>query len=420
MSLSLYHLPLAGYFALIGGLSFAIAPTFAPKRLNAPAVGFLALAIASVGVTWTFMLQYFQLSFEQSAHRHGALASSYTTHEWLADVSLFHEAWFYVCDGASRWWWSQQLCLWTTGPLLVLFYTEGRRFGIKRTWAYVLLAQVVAVSFAQALFFVAVAVNASAVPDARPAVPGRPAVQRKRQISVGLVAALLIGTASTVFVPQTLKLTSEWLFLPNLLFLHAVILLPFVPALAKRDKVIAPRQSRLYLNFAFIALRFRFPIVFELLNTVGSSVTSGVLRGTKQPFSFQLVQERLPAVLALEWNTLLHHPAQASISSDVVLTAVGAVAYLAFSGRAARLGVRQGPEQVPATLFVVIAALLPVVGLPSALAIGYAVREGKREAREEAEAAVERAKKEAALSELAKLGAGGEGAESSAESKKTK
>lgn len=60
-----------------------------------------------------------------TATRHATPVALYTTSQWLADVSLFQEAWQYVCTGAANWWWSQQLCQYTVGPLVLLMATEG-------------------------------------------------------------------------------------------------------------------------------------------------------------------------------------------------------------------------------------------------------------------------------------------------------
>ncbi|GAA6047062.1 hypothetical protein JCM3770_004177 [Rhodotorula araucariae] len=389
--LSLYHVPLVGYFAVIAALLAAVAPTFAPRRLNTPAVGFLALAVVSLAFTWTHMIRYFRRSFEDSAHRHGVLPHLYSSHAWLADVSLFHEAWHYVCDGARRWWWSQQLCMWTTGPLTLLFMADSRKYGVKRVWAYMLLGQLVAISFAQSLWAAAAVVAASSV-HAGASSASTPAVRarlRRPEISVGLVAAIIVGSASVVFVPRTLASGSR-LFLPNLVFMHTVILLPFIPAFAARDWRIRPRLSRLYLNFAFVALRFRAPVLIELL-------------GKHQPFSVEVIRDRIPALLAQQWETAMEHPAQASISWDVVFTSVSALTYLAWSARSPAAGVRRA-EQVAWPILALMAAATPLVGIATSVSVGLAIREGKREAREDAEEKVEKARREQAVRELQGLG----------------
>lgn len=71
------------------------------------------------------MFLYFQWSFRQAASERGILPSNFSTREWLEDVSLFDEAWSYVCATASRFWWSEQLMYWTTGPLAMLMAVEG-------------------------------------------------------------------------------------------------------------------------------------------------------------------------------------------------------------------------------------------------------------------------------------------------------
>lgn len=72
---------------------------------------FSALAAGSLLTTWTFMIQYFNISYrtwlmwrsyyDLDLHqRHWGL--------WLKETSLFHEAWELAVVGNSRYWWSHQ------------------------------------------------------------------------------------------------------------------------------------------------------------------------------------------------------------------------------------------------------------------------------------------------------------------------
>lgn len=248
-----------------------------------------------------------------------------------------------------------------------------------------LLGQVVAISFAQSLWAAAAVVAATSYSSAA-STPVRP---RKAKISAGLLAAIVLGTTSVVFVPRTLN-SAMPLFLPNLALMHTVILLPFIPALANRDWPLSPRLSRFYLNGAFISLRFRAPLLMELL-------------GKDQPFSLQVVRNRLPALLVRQWETLNEHPAQASISWDVVFTSVSALAYLAWSSRARGAGSGEG-EEVSWVILGLMALATPLVGISTSVSVGLAIREGKREAREDAVAKLEKARKEQAVRELQGLG----------------
>ena len=152
MSLSVQHLPLAGYAVTIGATLSKVLPVVFKRKMTPTTVAFLSMAVGGLALTWYHMFLFFQKSFTESgssfvvfllsspqhhadqlsnltgtATRHATPAALYTSAQWLADVSLFQEAWEYVCDGAERWWWSQQLCQWTVGPLTLLMATEGWR-----------------------------------------------------------------------------------------------------------------------------------------------------------------------------------------------------------------------------------------------------------------------------------------------------
>lgn len=268
----------------------------------------------------------------------------------------------------------------------------GNKYGVKHLWAYMLLGQVVAISFAQSLWAAAVIVAATSAYSRSAAVAAATPVRprpRQSQITVGLMAAIVIATTSVVFVPRTLTSTMP-LFLPNLVLMHAVLVVPFIPAVAKRDWVVSPRLSRFYLNGAFISLRFRAPLLMELL-------------GKDQPFSLEGVRDRLPQLLAQQWDTLNEHPAQASISWDVVFASVSALAYLAWSSRSRAAGVHEG-EQVAWPILALMAVATPLVGISTSVSVGLAIREGKREAREDAVAKLDKARREQAVKELQGLG----------------
>jgi hypothetical protein len=93
MSVSVEHLPLVGYFGLILASLFTISPDLLRKP-NAISLVFLALAAGSLFSTWSYMLAYFQRSFEDSAVRAGSTVAEYSTQAWLKDVSLFQVRFF--------------------------------------------------------------------------------------------------------------------------------------------------------------------------------------------------------------------------------------------------------------------------------------------------------------------------------------
>jgi hypothetical protein len=79
---------------------------------------FSALAAGSLLTTWSFMVQYFNVSYKtwlmwrsyyelDPHHRHWGL--------WLRETSLFHEAWELVVVGYARYWWSHQIFFFALG-----------------------------------------------------------------------------------------------------------------------------------------------------------------------------------------------------------------------------------------------------------------------------------------------------------------
>ncbi|GAA6022399.1 hypothetical protein JCM11491_001578 [Sporobolomyces phaffii] len=361
MTLGLIHLPLVGYFGAISGLASLVVPGIVRAKQTRGSVLFLALAAASLVATWTYMGLYFRRSFLDAARERGVAPAAFETREWLTDVSLFHEAWHYVCATAARYWWSEQLMYWTTGPLAILMSVEGRRRGVKLLWVYMLLGQIVAVSFAQSLFFAALAL----VPRVAPRAPsgGRPLGPPAGQ-TWQLLAAVVLGAIGTTLVPARVE-TGE--FLPLLVAIHVVAVVPLVDSVLPDWRVRLP-PSRLYFNYAFIALRLRWATVAQLVD---------VAYVAQAP-----VRRILPAVKSLfvaEWQVLNSHPAQASISWDVVCATLSAVAFCVYDNATE-------PESelvVPYELVALLVVATPVVGLQSTVAMYLAVREGKRESFEQ-------------------------------------
>jgi hypothetical protein len=61
LGLSPIHLPLAGYFALIGLLLYLLSPGLL-RRPNPTSIGYTLLAGVALAVTWTHMFLYFERS----------------------------------------------------------------------------------------------------------------------------------------------------------------------------------------------------------------------------------------------------------------------------------------------------------------------------------------------------------------------
>jgi hypothetical protein len=74
---------------------------------------------------------------------------------WLRDTSLFEQAWVSTLETAPRAWWSMQIFGFCALFSVMLAVQKDRRH-VPAAWAFMLLGQLVAISFASNLFFLAV------------------------------------------------------------------------------------------------------------------------------------------------------------------------------------------------------------------------------------------------------------------------
>ncbi|KAF9508015.1 hypothetical protein BS47DRAFT_1418248 [Hydnum rufescens UP504] len=140
-------------------------PSSVPQARYRRHVLFFGLTVCSFLHTWYCMCLYaFDgiafWSFEDYETNHILESREFApllerVSDWLTDTALFEQAWLRVCDNASRWWWSEQLCLFTVGPLTVFMYSQSRRLRIPHAWAYMIIGQLVAISVASNLFYAA-------------------------------------------------------------------------------------------------------------------------------------------------------------------------------------------------------------------------------------------------------------------------
>lgn len=83
--------------------------------------------------------------------------------QWLSDTPVYLDAIEILAEKARRFWWGQQVDLslvsWT-----MLLAIEGRRRNIPLLWCYQLLGQLVSLSFAQNLFFIALLLTPAPLP----------------------------------------------------------------------------------------------------------------------------------------------------------------------------------------------------------------------------------------------------------------
>ena len=253
-----------------GGLILALAIVWKDQRAlpTQPATStgrrvYTALAMAGFTVTWAFMLL---LAAQDIAHYPSFAA-------WSTHSNLFFDAYRSVTETPAAWWWSQHLMLWAPAAVL-FFHAESVRQRLSY-WAYAWVGMCVAISVALPLFLMRREAHGS---TAKPATA-----------TAWLGLCLLVAISATVWVPMVqgreLKLC--------LLLMHGGVLLALLPVL---PRMASARLLRgLYWVLGLIAI-----LSWWHVNTV------------------LWLQDLTPALRL--WTVVWDHPAQSSISLDVVVT----------------------------------------------------------------------------------------------------
>jgi hypothetical protein len=83
---------------------------------------------------------------------------------WLNDTPLYRDALEIVAEQTQHFWWGQQVNLGLVSWSVYLA-VEGRRRNISNLWTFLALAQLVNLSYAQNLFFVAVLLTPVPLPE---------------------------------------------------------------------------------------------------------------------------------------------------------------------------------------------------------------------------------------------------------------
>ncbi|KAJ7746323.1 hypothetical protein B0H16DRAFT_1726503 [Mycena metata] len=296
------------YFSVIAGLFLLIARSLSSQNWGGRAYVFIALAVVSFVHTWFYSWLHWSFTdYEQSVR--ATISPGLTVErmsQWLLNTSLFEQAWAHVCFGKANWWWSQQLCLFTAGVWTIFLSIEGRRHHIKLIWVYMLLGQFVAISVASNLFYLALVLAPRLPsPSSSHGLSSLPA-----PVALWLPVLLSLGTVATS------PFTSEHSFLPNLLLMHTLIILPLL--VPDRLFPLAQASAETKSHFA-ISLKTLYIIVF------GAALVLHA-RATGQAAGDPLVSVRDFALKA--WDVLHSHPAQSSIGWDVIWTSISFVVWL--------------------------------------------------------------------------------------------
>ncbi|KAI8339593.1 hypothetical protein BC941DRAFT_490450 [Chlamydoabsidia padenii] len=349
MTIPEYPLDLAilgSYFVLIGLLTWRISSqlsqtiesTCSPSSLKGRLV-FLGLAGASFIATWSYMFAFFAHSYSTWKAYYGVeqTLSINLMSQWLHGVALFDDAWRTVCTGDWAWLWSIQLCSFTVAVWTPLIAMEGYRRQIPYVWAYMIFGQVVAISTSSALFFaVCLAYQQHNNNNTSSVTP-----------SWALIGSLFISSiGGLITVQRTPQLTDSDDFLPNLLIMHGLLVLPLV-YLATTTRTLSGKGSYAK-SYTIIALY-----------TIGSVANLYLIsqQWTRTIMTVSTPQE----ILTQLFKTFLQHPAQSSISSDVVCVYVISIAWMLLN--------TSSPSLLVYSLVIFTLFLSPSVTLPIYLAV---------------------------------------------------
>ncbi|PHH60131.1 hypothetical protein CDD81_2089 [Ophiocordyceps australis] len=157
----------AGYLATAAMLTMAclamiVRPARPRRHGSALAMAlFSLLAALSLASTWYYMFSFFHSSYlDWKTAQHLPPHAPLRLGDWLRDSALFKQAWAATLQTPGRAFWALQIFGFCANWSLTLA-VQGTRKGIARLWVFVLLGQVVAISFAMNLSFLAMLSHAS-------------------------------------------------------------------------------------------------------------------------------------------------------------------------------------------------------------------------------------------------------------------
>ncbi|KAI4598257.1 hypothetical protein KJ359_003141 [Pestalotiopsis sp. 9143b] len=206
--------------------------TIDQRRRNAIVV-FSALAALSLATTWYHMFCFFQWSYREwetpraaagplSVDRDGLYLG-----DWLRDTTLFKQAWVSTLETPLRAWWSTQIfgfcAIWS-----VMLAAQAHKRSIPHLWLFMLLGQIVAISFAANLSFLAFLVydqDDTPPKDTRKKTPMPQSPQRSSWLPHAWVAVLCADMISALVIPDQINRPG---FIYLLLAPHVLAFVPFL------------------------------------------------------------------------------------------------------------------------------------------------------------------------------------------------
>ena len=235
----------------------------------------------------------------------------------------------------------------------------GKRYNIKHVWAYMLLGQIVAISVASNLFYLALILSEP------PSLSSRRNLSLKQTtVSARLVVSVLLSLVTVALSP----FTSPKTFLPNLLVMHVLLFVPLISiTTTSSSSEISPSSSfsvNLNTLYRIIQLACAGIHVRTVIVAIGSLQTSSKLAAGH--------------ILKEAWTTLYSHPAQSSIGWDVIWTSLSFIAWI--------LLLRPGPSRYyndryyGIAMYLILATPVASIGVtaPYALQLRGDVAEGEQ------------------------------------------
>ncbi|ORY31017.1 hypothetical protein BCR39DRAFT_527796 [Naematelia encephala] len=295
----------ASYFGLIGLNTYYVFKSIlkgktASDLFTGRPFFFLRTAFGALLCTWYFMFKFMRMSYNTYLASH--LNASMGT--WLQNTALFEQAWSAVCRGPANWWWSSFICTWTVLFTAVVWIESGRR-GIKYPWAYMLFGQLVAMSVATSLFLTALYLHPVRHPRPSP--------------SILVLAVPLLAALATIYRTSSVVQTDG--FLPNLLAMHALLVVPLLfPPPIKPVSSSAPAKASSPQG------SFSSGWLYVLVTAVGTAIHA---------INTKSLLDSIPphrSVYSHLWRTVFSHPAQASVSFDVLWVALTIATWFLVSG----------------------------------------------------------------------------------------
>ncbi|KAI6380249.1 hypothetical protein MCOR25_001678 [Pyricularia grisea] len=231
---------------------------------------FSALAALSLALATRSTSQYASISYSRWADERGFDSEGWFPYltggnltRWLYDTPVYRDALEIVAEKVRRFWWAQQADLGLISWALLLSI-EGHRRRIPHLWAYLALSQLVNLSYAQNLFYLALLLTPVPLAD--------------DDNRVGQGNTMLARGLRRVFPPKP----ANWCPHPGLFL------------------------GILFLNLGAVSL---LPYVAETSTKTDSIISLAVTTLATRALSFILVV--MPAAIPASWGTVHAHPHEA-------------------------------------------------------------------------------------------------------------